>query len=952
MLVYINTSQKIEKNFYLFGITENSVPVYICIYEHETYFLCKTKIGREQINEISVEIEKYEIQSLLNDSGISLSRDIDVIYMGDAQNFKGLNKELPHYKIYLSDFNQLNSAKKKLSDEGHSMPEIPETQIKFFTDNGMKPSSWIEFDIPEKKGEKNQKGVIWDDFTETDSERKPYQFLMKSSSFKVYKEYKTPPGFQTITFDCETMSSKYGIDGSRAHSNALNSEDVIYCLSLVERNTSDPSVEDDICLFISDKNLSISNGKVINVCDEEELLMKMSEIIRKKDPDLILNYNGQGFDFPYMQKRSSDLSIPSFNRIKSFKYKKFNLNISLKIMDTQEYVSQSWEGAGGLFHSYTTAVAYGRIIADVFNLVKSTKVEKGIEGALQSLKLNDVGKYFVGETKNDISYAETYFGYRSKEIEALNRIASYCVQDSVLTWKVFHKINGHVYLTQAPGIFLVDANDVLVCGQNKKIYSNFLNRCLERNLSYYIYGGKTPNNGYEGASILKPRIGKFTNVITLDFASMYPSAQICKNICMTTFSKLRPDLPPDSYYEYDIPVETGDIEFPSNYYDLISFFDVEKISDPEYCRNFFETNEIKSEYRSSFLNAVREENDLEKITEKEIIKTFFVKPEIRKGVFPEMLEDLKKTRTEYKNMKKKAIAEGNQTMYEIFDQRQNLVKIVMNSIYGILGSKRGSLSCFEASATITYFGRQMIKKVKEFLEERGCLIIYGDTDSVMFQIPGYTEFHEDGTPRSFADKPDEKVIIYGKEISKEINAFLPKPMEVEFEKIMHMVPVKKKHYLGVKIYEDGKIIRSLFVKGLAGIRGDSTPFAQNLFKNVVSKIINDQKKDDITKYVDDEIKRLMDGEIPSEMLAVSSMLSHKYKSESAPMNVYSKYLKSVGEVAEAGTKIPYVVIKQDSSKKPKSFFFRPVDTNEPLDYEHYKNRAIRPIQEIIHAAFD
>lgn len=943
MLVYINTSEYIDGNFYLFGTDVNGKPVNICVYNHETYLLCKSQSTTSQITASEKRHEIKAIKALLGDSEIKIT-DITGEYMTESQFYK--SESYYHYKVGLCNFNDLTKAKKILSDGSYSIPELPTTRNKFFSDLFMIPSQWVEIDTPSEKGQKTEEGVIWDDFMESDSSKNPIQILLKSSSLKKSDTKLNPPEMDVITFDCEMMSGRFGIEGSRAHPSPTREDDIIYALSLVRSNSRTKEITDKFCLFVSKERFEVPNGEIIFCDDEEELLNKFSQMIRTIDPDLINCYNGQGFDFPYIQERSSTYSIEAYGRLKPFVYNKFDLNIKFAGTVDQIYKSKSWEGAGGTWHKYTTPLAYGRVIVDSFNLVKGTKINKGVAGKLQSLKLNDVGKYFVGETKEDISYEETYLGYRSQEPGILSRIASYCIQDSILTWKVFDKNNGVVYLREASRMFMLDMNDILSVGQSAKINDNFLIKGIERKFVFYSYD--IPKKfKVKGGHVEKPLVGKRTNVICFDFASMYPSAQMAKNICLSTFCSLKPsNLDPSKYDEYCIEVEVADIEAPGYYYDFVQDFDVQLINDDNFIKEFFIQNDLELRYKTPFLNLVRAENDIEKEVSTEILKVYFIKNDVYEGILPKMLSELKQDRSVYKRMMKNSKETNDNVSYEIYNKRQELVKVAMNSIYGLLGSTRSPMTCLEASSTITYVGRESIKKVRDFLLDKGCRIIYGDTDSVMFQIPGYSE-----EGRSFKDSVDPSVVEFGKNILDEINNFLPKPMEVEFEKVMHVVPIKKKHYLGVKIYEDGKNVRDVFVKGLAGIRGDSTPFARNLFEQVVEKITTNESKENIQEYVSKELKKLEEGEIPNDMLAVSAMLGNGYKSESAPMNVYSKYLKSIGELAEAGTKIPYIVTVGEKNK-PKSYFYRPPDTKEPVDYKHYYERAFKPINEIIQATFN
>jgi len=1024
MLIYINSSNFIDGNFYLFGKTEDEKDVYLCIYKHETYLLCKSLLDSKS-NKRMKSYEMQNIKSILEDNQIELVEDKKITYelMMESQAYKHDLSVI--YKCPLKDYNQFSDAIKLLNDKKYFVPEFPSATNKFFSDLGLYPSQWIEIDVPKEKGTSTNEGVIWDDFVETDSLDKPYQFLLKSSSIKNPELVKLPPPMKILTMDCEMMSSRFGINGSRAHPNSVIEGDVIYCISLVMGNSQTKEVTDRKCLFITDQNLEISTGEIIKCSDEEDLLLKFSEYIRKENPDLITCYNGQGFDFPYIEIRSSLLSIPIYGRLKSFSYKKFDLNLKLKLSSDQRYKTDSFDGAGRTYHKYTSPIAHGRIIADTFNLVKGTKVSKGVQGKLQSLKLSDVGEYFIKETKEDISYSETYLGFRSKVKTELERISSYCVQDSVLTWKIFMKMNAVVYLREASRMFFMDMGSVLDSGQTAKIYDNMLIKGFKDNFVFYLTSNKRSFK-VRGGFVEEPLRGKRTNVLCVDFSSMYPTTQMARNLCSSTFSALKPtNLSPDQYDEYSLEVEVEAEKLPIYYDDYIDEFDINEINNKEYIKKFLDDWGIIKEHENSFLNLIRKSNSLEEKVNTQILKVYFVKKEVREGIFPKMLSSLREDRIKYKRMMKEANKNGDDASYEIYNQRQSLIKVVMNSVYGVLGSSRSPLTCLEVPSTITHFGRESIIKVRDYFIRDGCRAIYGDTDSIMVQIPNYKEYEiineevsideiiidnetpenkiskdingfnnetpeskkpedksdnkilkdgqlitgklKDGTKingilnngkvlferkiyRSFEEPADEEAIKYGYTAVEKINASLPKPMEIEFEKIMHMVVVKKKHYFGCEVYKDGHKTNHIFVKGLAGIRGDSTPFAQNIFSKVVSDIIKNKTQHDIDQFTREKMKDLHEGKIPVDMLTVFTMLAHGYKSDSAPMNVYARYLKEIGTNAEAGTKIPYVVIKGEKGK-PKSYSFRPPETNEELDYDHYEKRAIKPIKEILEATY-
>jgi DNA polymerase elongation subunit (family B) len=57
-----------------------------------------------------------------------------------------------------------------------------------------------------------------------------------------------------------------------------------------------------------------------------------------------------------------------------------------------------------------------------------------------------------------------------------------------------------------------------------------------------------------------------------------------------------------------------------------------------------------------------------------------------KGLIPSILENWDSERTEYRQLAKKYAESGNEKMYRFFDSRQLTMKIISNSLYGVLGN--------------------------------------------------------------------------------------------------------------------------------------------------------------------------------------------------------------------------------------------------------------------------
>ena len=66
---------------------------------------------------------------------------------------------------------------------------------------------------------------------------------------------------------------------------------------------------------------------------------------------------------------------------------------------------------------------------------------------------------------------------------------------------------------------------------------------------------------------------------------------------------------------------------------------------------------------------------------------------------------------------------------------QNTFKILLNSFYGYLGFAQGHFADFDAAARVTQIGRDLLKKMIDWLNARGAQVIEVDTDGIYFVPP-------------------------------------------------------------------------------------------------------------------------------------------------------------------------------------------------------------------------
>jgi DNA polymerase elongation subunit (family B) len=114
---------------------------------------------------------------------------------------------------------------------------------------------------------------------------------------------------------------------------------------------------------------------------------------------------------------------------------------------------------------------------------------------------------------------------------------------------------------------------------------------------------------------------------------------------------------------------------------------------------------------------------------------------------------------------------------------------LLQATYGFTGSSASKLLAVElAEATINY-GSRLLQQAAAWVEERfgakhGAKVIYGDTDSLMIELPGHTV---------------ASAMAAAHEISASVTSSLPKPITFAYEKIYYPFLLQQnKKYAGVK----------------------------------------------------------------------------------------------------------------------------------------------------------
>ena len=179
------------------------------------------------------------------------------------------------------------------------------------------------------------------------------------------------------------------------------------------------------------------------------------------------------------------------------------------------------------------------------------------------------------------------------------------------------------------------------------------------------------------------------------------------------------------------------------------------------------------------------------------------------GVLEGMLRDLRAFRVEAKNALRAA---DDRLERGTLDALQGTFKILINSIYGYLGFAQGHFADFDAAENVTAKGREILRCMVKWLEERGAQVIEIDTDGIYF-------------------RPPDSVSI--DDLRRGLAAELPTGIEVELDKRYRaMFSYKAKNY--ALLDESGALI----IKGGALKSRGMEPYLRDYLEEFLRLLLN------------------------------------------------------------------------------------------------------------------
>ena len=230
----------------------------------------------------------------------------------------------------------------------------------------------------------------------------------------------------------------------------------------------------------------------------------------------------------------------------------------------------------------------------------------------------------------------------------------------------------------------------------------------------------------------------------------------------------------------------------------------------------------------------------------------------RDGIIREVIDELLGERNRFKQLRDEHPPGTDE--YEKYDRQQASVKVIMNSLFGVLGWVRFRLYDEDNAAAITSTGREVLAFTEEVVNDLGHEVIYGDTDSVMISFgPGQSK--DEIKERAFEIEAaiNERYDEFARErLDAEDHRF-----EVEFEKLYrrYFQAGKKKRYAGHITWKDGKDMDEVDITGFEYQRSDVAPITKRVQHEIIEMIVHGRENEEIRDRLHEIIVNFREGDV-------------------------------------------------------------------------------------------
>ncbi len=322
-----------------------------------------------------------------------------------------------------------------------------------------------------------------DSFLNLDSEKQDVTIIKLTQNLKRVEE--NPQKFRILSFDLE-VRNPHGMPNS--------DEDEIIMIGVASNF--------GVNHVISTKTNSDSRDDFVNqVSSEREMIQEFVKIIKENNIDIIVGYNSDNFDFPYLKDRAKLLGV--------------DLDIGMDGSDVK-YIRRGYANAASF---------KGLIHVDLYLVMRRYM-------SLERYTLERVYYELFGEEKIDVP-GERIWEFWDNGGDELDNLFDYSLDDVVSTLKIAEQtLPLNLELTRIIGQPLFDVSR-MATGQQAEwflVKQAYFDGEVVPNKQGSNFADRANAEDNEGGYVREPETGLHENLVQFDFRSLYPSIIISKNI--------------------------------------------------------------------------------------------------------------------------------------------------------------------------------------------------------------------------------------------------------------------------------------------------------------------------------------------------------------------------------------------------------------------------------------
>ena len=331
--------------------------------------------------------------------------------------------------------------------------------------------------------------------------------------------------------------------------------------------------------------------------------------------------------------------------------------------------------------------------------------------------------------------------------------------------------------------------------------------------------------GFEGAYVKDPIPGRYEWICSADINSLYPSVIMSLNIS------------------------------PETKIGVIPNWDCEKLA-------------VKADDKIAFQNEVYTYEDFAhhiKENNYSVSANGVVYDQNKLGCVPDILKKWFAERKEFQGKMREADKAGDKAGYVFWKRRQQVQKILLNSLYGVLGLSIFRFYDLDNAAAVTLTGQEIIKTSARYVNKKFNVrcgskdkdyVVYIDTDSLYLDIASLGKCEGIVDMKPYAIKTID-------DVSNDLNEFYKVMMLKMFNSTDNRIKIAadvvaqsafwvvKKRYALLKVYsmELKKDIDDIEIKGLDVVRSSYPKKFRDFMKGILTDILRGVPNTDVNKKI-------------------------------------------------------------------------------------------------------